>query len=74
VRTAFPATETTSQLYFDEAVNDAVMAQAPYDSRGARSTSNAMDSIFLAGGADLVLALEPDGDGYVGTFELGIAL
>jgi protocatechuate 3,4-dioxygenase beta subunit len=74
VRTLFPETETTSQLYFDEAVNDAVMAQAPYDSRGARSTSNALDSIFLAGGADLVVPLEPDGDGYVGTFELGIAL
>jgi protocatechuate 3,4-dioxygenase beta subunit len=74
VRTLFPETEYTSQLYFDETVNDAVMARAPYDSRGARSTSNSMDSIFLAGGADLVLALEPDGDGYVGTFELGIAL
>lgn len=74
VRTPDPATDFTSQLYFDDAVTDEVMRNAPYDERGARSTLNAMDSIFLAGGADLVLACEPEGDGYVATFELGVVL
>ncbi len=74
VRTSSPATDFTSQLYFDDAVTDEVMLADPYAARGARSTLNAMDSIFLAGGDELVLNVEPDGDGYVGEFALGIAL
>ena len=74
IRTVVPQTDFTSQLYFDDSVTDEVMLRAPYDTRGARSTMNSMDAIFLAGGSDLVLATEPDGDGYVATFELGVAL
>jgi protocatechuate 3,4-dioxygenase beta subunit len=73
VRTA-AQTDFTSQLYFDDAVTDEVMLLDPYAERGARSTLNSGDSIFLANGADLVMNVEPDGDGYVGEFELGIAL
>src|SRR5262245_11395418 len=36
----------TSQLYFDDAVNDQVLAMAPYAARGPRDTTNAMDGIF----------------------------
>jgi protocatechuate 3,4-dioxygenase beta subunit len=74
IRTLSPASDFTSQLYFDDALTDEVMKLAPYDERGVRSTLNVMDSIFLANGADLVLACEPEGDGYVATFELGIVL
>jgi protocatechuate 3,4-dioxygenase beta subunit len=74
IRTLFPATDFTSQLYFDDAVTDEVMLQAPYDTKGARSTLNSADSIFLAGGSDLVLDVEPESDGYVGVFELGVVL
>jgi protocatechuate 3,4-dioxygenase beta subunit len=74
IRTVTPATDYTSQLYFDDAVTDEVMLREPYASRGARSTLNSMDSIFLTGGSELVLVTEPEGDGYVATFELGVAL
>lgn len=74
IRTVSPQTDFTSQLYFDDAVTDEVMQLEPYAERGARSTLNSMDSIFLVNGAELVLNVEREGDGYVGEFELGIAL
>jgi protocatechuate 3,4-dioxygenase beta subunit len=74
VRTVSPASDFTSQLYFDDAVTDEVMRLDPYASRGARSTLNSMDSIFLVNGADLVLNVEREGDGYVAEFELGVVL
>ena len=74
VRTLSPTTDFTSQLYFDDAVTDEVMQLDPYAARGARSVLNSGDSIFLVNGADLVLNVERDGDGYVGEFELGVAL
>lgn len=36
----------TSQLYFDEAVTDAVLASGPYAARGRRDTTNARDDLF----------------------------
>lgn len=79
---AFDGAATTfdfvSQLYFDDAVSDQVMATAPYDSRGARNTTNATDSIFNGSdangdGNDLLLVLTDDGDGgWVGTFSIGV--
>jgi protocatechuate 3,4-dioxygenase beta subunit len=74
IRTLFPQTDFTSQLYFDDAVTGEVMQLEPYAERGAPSTLNSMDSIFLSNGAELVLNVEREGDGYVGEFELGIAL
>lgn len=38
--------EFTTQIFFDEALNDAVMALPPYDRRGTRRTRNADDGIF----------------------------
>jgi len=64
--------EFTSQLYFDDAVSDQVMALAPYGTRGARDTTNASDGIFN-GTTALLLALTDDGNGgYVGTFDAGL--
>ena len=64
--------EFTSQLYFDEAMNDRILAQSPYASKGQGRTRNANDRIFQNGGAQLVLALEPRGDGYAGTFNVAM--
>jgi len=73
----FDGTQTsfdfTSQLYFDESVNDSVMAQAPYNARGNRDTTNASDGIFGDGGAQLMVALTADGSGgYAGTFGFAV--
>ena len=37
---------STTQVYFDDSITDAVYATAPYNTRGARSTRNAQDRIF----------------------------
>ncbi|HUF50762.1 MAG TPA: hypothetical protein VMN60_08015 [Longimicrobiales bacterium] len=68
--------EFTSQLYFEEATSDDVYAQAPYAARGARSTTNARDGIFRGGGtgAQLMLPLSAAGDGYTGSFEIGLLM
>ncbi len=57
----------TGQLFFDDAVSDAVYAQAPYAARGTRDTDNASDGIFADGGAESMLTLAPRGKGYWGT-------
>ena len=66
--------EFTSQLYFDEAMNDRVLARPPYATKGPDGrTRNASDRIFKQeGGAQLVLALEPRGDGYAGRFNVAM--
>jgi protocatechuate 3,4-dioxygenase beta subunit len=38
--------EFSTQLFFDDAITDTVMANAPYNSRGSRDTRNAQDSIY----------------------------
>jgi protocatechuate 3,4-dioxygenase beta subunit len=62
----------TTQLFFDEATNDAVFTSSPYDTRSGRRTTNAEDGIYRDGGAQSTLAVTKDGDGYVGTLTLGI--
>jgi len=64
----------TSQLYFDDAVTDQVHAQAPYASKGQRTTRNDGDGIFRAGGDQLLLALAQTTQGYAATFEIGLQL
>jgi len=75
VRTAAVAgksREFTSQLYFDDAQNERVHAGGPYASRGAGRRSNASDRIFLRGGNQLMLALEPQDGVLTGRFELAL--
>lgn len=62
----------TSQLFFDDALTDRVHAAEPYASRGGRRTENDRDGFFRRGGADLLVALEPAGEGYRGTFEVAL--
>lgn len=68
------AFDFTSQLSFDDAATDAVFAEAPYDSRGERDTTNATDAIYQSGGEELQLALAPavDGTGYVARYTIGL--
>ena len=65
--------EMTSQLYFDEAVTDRVLARAPYSVRGQR-TRNSEDSLFRRNGIRLMLALAESGGGYTGDYHIGIKL
>ncbi|HEY7471249.1 MAG TPA: intradiol ring-cleavage dioxygenase [Gemmatimonadota bacterium] len=64
--------EFTSQIFFDDELTDRVHAEAPYAERGPRDRRNASDGIFGQGGKDLVLALNPAGSGYAGTFEVAL--
>jgi protocatechuate 3,4-dioxygenase beta subunit len=68
--------EFTSQLFFDDAVNDIVMAKAPYSARAARRTRNAQDFLYR-NNANLQVDLAPladPGKGYIATAALGIVL
>ena len=63
--------EITSQVYFDEAVTDRVLARAPYSVRGQR-TRNSEDGLFRRNGNRLMLALTESGGGYAGEFHVGM--
>lgn len=62
----------TGQLFFDEAVNDAVYAKAPYNTRSGRRTTNSQDGIHRSGGAQSTVSLTPDGSGYNATMVMGV--
>jgi len=64
------STVLTTQLYFDDAISDAVFAAAPYADRGEREQRNDSDGIF---DDSLVLDLSEDGDGYVGAISFDVA-
>jgi protocatechuate 3,4-dioxygenase beta subunit len=67
------AHEFTSQLYFDDAVSDDVLARAPYVNAGRGRVRNDRDGIFRSqGGQNLILAVAKKGDGYAGTFDIGM--
>jgi protocatechuate 3,4-dioxygenase beta subunit len=66
--------EFTSQIYFDDRFGTQVATREPYNSNRQRRTMNAGDGIFGTGGADLLLDLTKDGDGYRGTFDVGMAI
>lgn len=66
--------EFTSQLYFDDAVTDRVLARVPYSTKGERRVRNEQDGIFRRGGEHLMLALTEDGSGYAATFDIGLDL
>jgi len=64
--------EFTSQLYFDDALTDAVHRQPPYAARGNGRVRNEGDGLFRGHGAQLLLPLARDGDGYAGRFAIGL--
>lgn len=77
IRTSFASrssAEFTSQLYFDEAITDRVHAQSPYAAKGQGRQRNNNDGIFLDGGDRLLLQLTQDKAGYVGRFDVALAI
>ncbi|MEP7291054.1 MAG: intradiol ring-cleavage dioxygenase [Chloroflexota bacterium] len=67
--------EFTSQLFFDEALTDAVYTQQPYASKGERNTYNEDDGIFQGSEGLLTLDVSEDEDGgYSATFTIGLDL
>lgn len=66
--------EFTSQFFFDDAVTDTVYAANPvYNTRGARDTRNPEDSLFRAGGDELVLPVFATASGYAASFDIVVA-
>ena len=64
----------TSQLFFDETMNDQIFAQAPYAQRGgAGRLRNESDGIFQGSGGKLTLVPTKISDGYTATFDIGLA-
>jgi protocatechuate 3,4-dioxygenase beta subunit len=66
------AYEFTSQLYFDETVNDKIFKSPLYAKSGKR-TRNSDDGIYAEGGKDLMLKLSPSAKGYLGSFQIGLS-
>ena len=65
-----------SQVFFDEALNNKVLAVAPYSNRtSARDTTNATDNVYRqAGNPERMLATASEsGGGYAATIGLGFA-
>jgi hypothetical protein len=67
-------TLVTAQLYFPETLSSTIYTSvSPYSSRGAKDTSNTGDGIYRSGGDQLLVSVQPDGSGYLGTVTLSIA-
>ena len=62
-------TVLTGQLFFDDAVNDAVYATSPYDQHPNRDTRNARDPFYKRAAQ---MQLEQDGARFLGAIVLGI--
>ena len=63
--------EFTSQWYFDEALNERVLAAGAYVRSGAR-VRNERDGSFRSGGERLMLSAAQSGQGYAATFDIGV--
>jgi protocatechuate 3,4-dioxygenase beta subunit len=62
----------TGQLFFPEAVTDAVYRRSPYRARPNRDPRNATDSIYRNGGSRSMLTLRRNGSGYTGSITMGV--
>jgi protocatechuate 3,4-dioxygenase beta subunit len=62
-------TVMTTQLYFDEVVNDAVFATSPYDQHTGRETRNEDDSIYDSSG---LVTVRRTASGYLGAINIGV--
>jgi protocatechuate 3,4-dioxygenase beta subunit len=59
----------TTQLFFDDAISDAVYAHAPYSAHPGRDTRNDRDAFYSAAAQ---LTLEQDGARWLGAIVLGV--
>jgi protocatechuate 3,4-dioxygenase beta subunit len=64
----------TGQLYFSDALTDAVFRRSPYSRRGARDVRNPQDAIYRNGGRRSTLTVRRSGSGYVGAIAMGVHL
>jgi protocatechuate 3,4-dioxygenase beta subunit len=62
----------TGQLYFPDAVSDAVYRDGPYSARPDRTTRNADDAIYRNGGSRSRLSLRRSGTGWLGAITMGV--
>jgi protocatechuate 3,4-dioxygenase beta subunit len=63
----------TGQLYFPDAVTDAVYRKAPYNRRPSRSTRNVDDAIYRNGGMRSQVKVRKNASGlYVATITMGV--
>jgi protocatechuate 3,4-dioxygenase beta subunit len=62
----------TGQLYFPDAVTDAVYRDVPYRARPNRPTRNPDDAIYRNGGSKSRLSLRRSGTGWLGAITMGI--
>jgi protocatechuate 3,4-dioxygenase beta subunit len=62
----------TGQLYFSDAVTDAVYKRSPYNRRPNRNPRNSGDSIYRNGGKRSTLKLQRKGAAYVGSITMGV--
>jgi protocatechuate 3,4-dioxygenase beta subunit len=62
----------TGQLYFSDAVTDAVYRKLPYSRRPGRDVVNAADAIYRNGGRNSLLSLRRSGADYVGSITMGV--
>jgi protocatechuate 3,4-dioxygenase beta subunit len=66
--------EFTSQWYFDDALNDRILADPSYARPGRRDTLNSTDGIYRNGGDQLLLSPTREGAGYAAAFGIGLDL
>jgi protocatechuate 3,4-dioxygenase beta subunit len=62
----------TSQLFFDDALNDQVFSGGVYASKGSPDVKNAADGIYQQSQGMTLLNAVKDGDGYKATFEIAL--
>ena len=62
----------TGQLYFPDAVTDAVYKRSPYSRRPDRTPRNAGDSVYRNGGKRSTLRLQRRGSAYTGSITMGV--
>jgi protocatechuate 3,4-dioxygenase beta subunit len=66
-------TEFTSQFFFDESLNDVILAQAPYSQRpAANRLRNERDGNFREAGDQMILKPTKNGDQYTASFDVGL--
>jgi protocatechuate 3,4-dioxygenase beta subunit len=62
----------TGQLFFRDALTDAVYRATPYNSRPNRDTRNADDGIYRSGGRTSLLTMRKNTTDYVGSIVMGV--
>ena len=62
----------TGQLYFRDALTDAVYRKAPYSKRPNRDTRNATDNVYRSGGRRSLLRVRRRGAGYTASIVMGV--